>query len=346
MLSPIRSARLSPHSGGDPDAMSATITNGTAYMGPFSVTDERQAYGASDTIAKNYRLHSAGLTMALMKHPEEHMDAVAAKEAAAASRESGTRQRGMTHSASAPLSLVPVSPAPRGLHKMNRGPKPPTHRMDAMQWDPSGPGQSFDQAKMAAVRARTVQTPHPYRMDIPGPLLIKGTDEWKVSDTTRVAIEKYWNVLTTSENDTREPSRQRVAGIAARSEMHAKPKLKHYFEMIMTEVQYEYSAANRRIALDYKLLSPRRGGTGINPQDLQAVPQWWSSAEVRTKISNHKTFDPTGKTCPHSWYVLTHFTLFLFLVSLPLVASIATDRSPPGRVPVGSACHAVLLLGH
>jgi dynein heavy chain, axonemal len=289
LLSPIRSARLSPQ----PDIMSKTIDGSTSeYLGPFSVTDERVAYGASDTIAKNYRLHSAALTMDLMKSPEDHMDAVAAKEAAIASSTTipPFSGKGMKHSASAPLSLIPVSPAPRGLHKMNRGPKPPTRKIDTTSWDPSGPGESFEHAKMDAIRARTVETPHPYRMKIPGPLLIKGTDEWKISETTVQAIEKYWNILSTSKNDTREPGKNRIDGIAARCEMNKKQAFKQFFDMSMAEVYYQYTAANRRIALDYKLLSPRRGGTGINPQDLIALPQWWTSAEFR---------------CP-SWRILRH----------------------------------------
>ena len=321
MLSPIRSARLSPLVG-HPDSMSETINGGrNGYMGPFSVTDERQAYGASDTIAKNYRLHSAGLTMALMRHPQDHMDAVAAKEAEAAAN-GGMRRasKGMSRSASAPLSLVPVSPAPRGLHKMNRGPKPPTRRLNATDWDPSGPGQSFEQAKMAAVNARTVQTPHPYRMNIPGPLLTKGTDEWKVSDTTVQAIEKYWNALSTSESDAREVHQDRVAGIAARCEMHEKVALKQFFDMTMVEVQYEYAAANRRTALNYKLLSPRRGGTGINPQDMRVIPQWWSSSEYRCpswkilrRTGVHPDVFPLGLHAMRKYYSAIEFGVALHL---------------------------------
>ena len=61
-----------------------------------------------------------------------------------------------------------------------------SRRLNATDWDPSGPGQSFEQAKMAAVNARTVQTPHPYRMNIPGPLFIlckpRGAGETGTSD--------------------------------------------------------------------------------------------------------------------------------------------------------------------
>ena len=311
MLSPIRSARLAS----EPDAMSETVGGaGHGFMGPFSITDDRQAYGASDTIAKNYRLHSSGLTMDLMRHPQDHMDAVAAKEAETAASGGSLRSQSLRHSASAPLSVVPVSPAPRGRHKLNRGPKPATRLMDTKNWDPSGPGQSFEQAKMQAVLSRTVQTPHPYRMDFSGELLTKGTDEWKLKETTLQAIEKYWNVLSTSETDSREPGLERVAGIAARSDMGSKPALQNYFDMLMAEVHMDFAAANRRITLDYKLLSPRRGGTGIDPKDLRAIPQWWSSAEYRCpswkvlrRTGVHPDVFPLGLNALLSYYSAIEF---------------------------------------
>ena len=323
MLSPIRSARLSTRGAGEADAMSETVGGSKhVFMGPFSITDERQAYGASDTIAKNYRLHSRGLTMDLIKNSQDHMDMVAAKEAESASSESAaSRMKGLTRSASAPLSVIPVSPAPRGLHKMNRGPKPATRMLDAKNWDPSGPGQSFEQAKMEAVLSRTVQTPHPYRMDVPGVLLVRGTDEWKVNESTARAIEKYWEVLTTSESDTREPDEARLNGITTRSEMASKPKVLHRcFDMIMSEVHQDYAAANRRMTLNYKLLSPRRGGTGINPKDLIDLPQWWSSAEYRCpswkvlrRTGVNPDVFPNGLNSMRSYYSALEFGVSLHL---------------------------------
>lgn len=93
MLSPIRSARLT----NEADSMSETVNGSSAggFMGPFSVTDDRCAYGKSATIAKNYRLHSSGLTMDLLKHSQDHIDAVSAKEADIAAGNGGTSSRSM-----------------------------------------------------------------------------------------------------------------------------------------------------------------------------------------------------------------------------------------------------------
>ena len=219
------------------------------------------------------------------------------------------------------LNVIPVSPAPRGKYKLNRGAPPKKNVLDKKNWDPSrSMGTSFEEAKMKAVRSRTIQTPHPYRLDLPGQLLTKGTDEWKINDTTVQAIEKYWNVLSKSDSDTRDPGNQRIAGIAARSEMENKPELRNYFDMIMSEVHMEYSAANRRIALDYKLMSPRRGGTGINPKDLHALPQWWSSPEYRCpswKILRNTGINPDvfpiGLHALRSYYSAVEFGASLHL---------------------------------
>ena len=58
------------------------------------------------------------------------------------------------------LNVIPVSPAPRGKYKLNRGAPPKKNVLDKKNWDPSrSMGTSFEEAKMKAVRSRTIQTP-------------------------------------------------------------------------------------------------------------------------------------------------------------------------------------------
>ena len=316
VLSQITSARLSRKEaafGGAADDASATI--GRGFMGPFSVIDEREAYGSSATIGSNYRLHSRGLTMSLLQAPQSQMQKVAALESKAAAGRGGGGARGvgLRHSASAPLPVMPVSPEPRGRHKMNRGPKPRVRVLDATAWDPSGPGQSFEQAKMETIRSRTLPTPHPFRVPRPGKLLMTSNDDWVIPRATRNAIHKYWDVLGRGDDGSGNFDAQaykisdaRQAGIAARSGIAAGLDSSHYeddapattpgvplnkaFQMVMAEVASEYVAANQRIGLDYALLNPSRSGTGIDPANLRALPEWWTSTEYR---------------CP-SWRVLRH----------------------------------------
>ena len=306
VLSQITSARLSHKDvdRGSPDASSQTV--GRGFMGPFSVIDEREAYGSSATIGSNYHLHSRGLTMNLLRAPQSQMNKVAALEANAAAGSFRIQENRvpstLRHSASAPLAMMPVSPQPRGHHKMNRGPKPAEHVLDTKTWDPSGPGQSFEKAKMETIRSRTLSTPHPLRGPHPGRLLLSSSDEWSVSEGTQSAIRKYWDVLSQGDDGSGKFDSQAykiseamVAGIAARSEMpndagipeanennfDVKPGLIKIFNLVMAEVSSDYVVANQRSGLDYALLNPSHSSLGIDPSQLNAFPEWWTSAEYR-----------------------------------------------------------------
>ena len=118
VLSQIKSARLSHREAGGA-ADDASITIGRGFMGPFSVLDEREAYGSSATIGSNYHLHSKGLTMSLLKHLKPRC-----KKSPLSNQSSCYRVlvRGQG-TARWPRRPFPScrSVEPRGRHKMNRG---------------------------------------------------------------------------------------------------------------------------------------------------------------------------------------------------------------------------------